>query len=76
MTKKWKHGFDHTTANGQRRMMAISMGLDSETYITKTSDINTPGDYGCDPLEDDMFKMIPSGDIVNLEERSRRLKKR
>ena len=30
-------------------------------------------DYGCDPLGDGRFKMIPSGDIVDFEERNRRL---
>lgn len=33
-------------------------------------------DYGADPLENGMFKMVPSGDIVNLEERNKRLKLR
>jgi len=31
------------------------------------------GDYGCDPVGDGTFRMIPSGDIVNFEERNRRL---
>jgi len=31
------------------------------------------GDYGCDPLGDGMYRMFPSGDIVNTEERKRRL---
>ena len=30
-------------------------------------------DIGCDPLENGMFKMIPSGDIVDWDERVRRL---
>ena len=30
-------------------------------------------DYGCDPLGDGRFKMVPSGDIVDFEERNRRL---
>ena len=35
-----------------------------------------PGkDYGADPLGNGKFKMVPSGDIVDLEERNRRLKK-
>ena len=38
-------------------------------------DTNKPGDYGADPLGNGMFKMVPSGDIVNHEERNRRLKK-
>lgn len=36
-----------------------------------------PGeDYGCDPLGDGTFKMVPSGDIVNYEERCKRLSRR
>lgn len=31
------------------------------------------GDHGCDPIGDGTFKMIPSGDIVTLEERNKRL---
>ena len=30
-------------------------------------------DYGSDPLGNGMFKMVPSGDVVDLEERNRRL---
>lgn len=33
-----------------------------------------PGpDYGADPLGDGTFRMVPSGDIVGLEESRRRL---
>ena len=32
-----------------------------------------PHDYGSDPLRDGKFKMVPSGDIVDREERDRRL---
>jgi hypothetical protein len=36
----------------------------------------TPGkDYGADPLGDGKFRMVPSGDIVDFEERQRRLRK-
>jgi hypothetical protein len=30
-------------------------------------------DYGCDPLGDGTFRMVPSGDVVDLAERNRRL---
>jgi hypothetical protein len=30
-------------------------------------------DYGADPMGNGMFKMVPSGDIVNREERNRRM---
>lgn len=32
-----------------------------------------PGDYGADPLGDGMFRMVPSGDVVDYAERCRRL---
>jgi hypothetical protein len=72
---KDKYDFDHTTADGQKRLMAISMGLDSEIYITKPINLQSEKDYGADPLGNGLFKMIPSGDIVNFEERNKRLKK-
>lgn len=33
------------------------------------------GDYGCDPIGDGLFRMVPSGDVVSLEEMRLRLKK-
>lgn len=44
--------------------------------IRETVDVHKPGDYGADPLGDGAFRMVPSGDIVNLEERNRRLDRR
>lgn len=41
----------------------------------KTIDTTKAGDYGADPLGDGRFRMVPSGDIVDFEERNRRLKK-
>lgn len=32
-------------------------------------------DRGCDPLGNNMFRMVPSGDIVDAAEKERRLKK-
>lgn len=32
-------------------------------------------DYGCDPLGDGKFKMVPSGDVVGQEEKEKRLGK-
>ncbi len=40
-----------------------------------TVDTRRPGDYGADPLPDGTFRMVPSGDIVDLTERNRRLKR-
>lgn len=80
MKKKKKnpypYGFDHTTGDGQKRLMAISIGDDSERWIGKPLIIKPEGDYGADPLENKMFRMIPSGDIVDYTERVRRLERR
>jgi hypothetical protein len=71
---KLKYDFDHTTGDGQKRLMAISRGLDSETYIAKRlPPLKAGQDYGADPLGDGTFKMVPSGDIVDFEERNMRL---
>lgn len=41
----------------------------------ETIDLSKPGDYGSDPIGDGTFRMVPSGDIVDLTERNRRLAK-
>ena len=50
--------------------------LDRETLTPKRRiiDIHAPGDYGCNPVGDGAFKMVPSGDIVDYAEMKRRLK--
>lgn len=75
MAGKFKYGFDHSTADGQKRLMAYSVGMDTETYIGKPIDLTRKGDYGSDPIGNGMFRMVPSGDVVNMEERNRRLAK-
>lgn len=52
--------------------------LDRETLtpVRRAVDLSTPGDYGADPLGDGTFRMVPSGDVVDYEERCRRLAKR
>lgn len=67
---------NYSTADGQRRLMAESMGLPSDTYIAKRVDLAAEGDYGADPLGDGRFRMVPSGDVVDLAERNRRLVRR
>ena len=42
--------------------------------LTKSIKI-VQGDFGSDPLSDGTFRMVPSGDIVDFEERNRRLNK-
>ena len=63
---------DYSSADGQKRLMAKSMGLPADTYLKKIN-ITQGGDYGSDPLGDGTFRMIPSGDIVDYTERNRRL---
>lgn len=49
--------------------------LDRETLtpIRRTIDLTHPGDYGCDPLPGGKFRMVPSGDVVDADEKERRL---
>ena len=35
--------------------------------------VHRAGDTGADPLGDGTFRMVPSGDVVDLSERNRRL---
>ena len=63
---------NYSDADGQKRLMAESVGMDSEHWIGKVVLI-TAGDYGCDPIGDGMFRMVPSGDVVDYAERCRRL---
>ena len=49
-------------------------GRGRETRIRRdVVDTSAPGDYGADPLGDGMFRMVPSGDVVDHAERNRRL---
>lgn len=38
-------------------------------------DTGKKGDHGADPLGDGRFRMVPSGDVVDYDERCRRLNK-
>lgn len=59
-----------------RPTQVFGVELDPETLtpISQKVDLDRPGDYGADPIGGGMFRMVPSGDIVGLEERNRRLK--
>jgi len=70
-----KHDFDVSTSDGQKRLMALSRGLPRDTYVPQPVDLDQPGDYGSDPLGDGKFRMVPSGDVVDREERNRRLQR-
>lgn len=65
---------DYSTGDGQKRLMAESVGLPSDTY-TRKIDLTAAGDYGADPIGDGLFRMVPSGDVVDYTERCRRLAK-
>lgn len=68
MTKR-----DHSTAEGQKRLMAESVGMDSEHWVGRPI-ARRSGDYGADPIGDGKFRMVPSGDIVDYAERCKRLR--
>ena len=47
--------------------------MQSKTYKARVVDASSTGDYGADPIGDGTFRMVPSGDIVDMSERNRRL---
>jgi hypothetical protein len=56
--------------------MVLGYRLDRRTLtpIRETLPARVPGqDYGADPLGDGMFRMVPSGDVVDFRERNKRL---
>ena len=59
----------------EARPQVFGYELDRRTLtpIRHAIDTTRPGDYGADPVGDGTFRMVPSGDIVTLEERNRRL---
>ena len=56
-------------------MGAYELDRKTLTPIRRAINTNRPGDYGSDPLGDGKFRMVPSGDILDYAERTRRLKK-
>lgn len=59
------------------RPVAVGYELDRTTLtpLRQYVDTQRAGDYGADPIGDGTFRMIPSGDIVSLDERNKRLTK-
>jgi hypothetical protein len=59
----------------QEHPTVLGYELDRETLkpISRTIDLNRPGDHGADPLGGGKFRMVPSGDVVDFEERNKRL---
>ena len=47
--------------------------MQSKTHKARVVDASRTGDYGADPIGDGTFRMVPSGDIVDMSERNRRL---
>ena len=47
--------------------------MQNKTHIARVVDTSRAGDYGADPIGDGTFRMVPSGDIVDMSERNRRL---
>jgi hypothetical protein len=47
--------------------------MQSKTHVSRKVDTTRAGDYGADPIGDGTFRMVPSGDVVDREERNRRL---
>lgn len=63
-------------ARDTKRPLVIFGGYEvaEDGGLIKRPIVNSPGkDYGADPLGDGRFRMVPSGDIVDLAERMRRL---
>lgn len=42
----------------------------------ETIDTTRQGDYGADPIGDGKFRMVPSGDVVDMAERNKRLERK
>ena len=69
-------------AKKRERYMTVLGGyvLDMHNHgrlVKPTVPTYAPGeDYGCDPMGDGTFRMVPSGDVVGEEERNRRLRKK
>lgn len=68
---------NNTKLRDMDRPTVLGYELDRVTLTPIKRAINTaaPGDYGADPLGDGTFRMVPSGDVVDLNERNRRLAK-
>lgn len=62
----------------EERPAVLGYALDRATLTPVRRTVNTaaPGDYGADPLGDGTYRMVPSGDIVDEEERNQRLARR
>lgn len=64
---KYLRDMDHPTVLGYELDRATL------TPIKRLIDVHTNEDHGADPIGDGMFRMVPSGDVVDWKERCRRL---
>lgn len=67
MDRKYLRDMDHPTVLG------YELDRSTLTPIKRVIDVNRSGDYGADPIGDGIFRMIPSGDVVDYAERCKRL---
>lgn len=58
----------------QPKVMGYQLDRYSLTPIREYIDTARGGDYGADPLPNGLFRMVPSGEVVSLEERNARLR--
>lgn len=64
------------SSDDKKPIVAFGYNLDeSGAPIRTTIPARKSGeDHGCDPLGNGMYRMVPSGDIVDFDERTRRLR--
>lgn len=72
---RYERSKEKISSDDKKPIVAFGYNLDaSGAPIRPTIAPSKPGeDYGCDPLGDGRFRMVPSGDIVDAAERRRRL---
>jgi hypothetical protein len=77
---RWETGEKEKNPKGTKTVKFSGHDLDLKgghlSVRRKVIDTRTSGDHGADPVGDGTFRMVPSGDIVSLEERNRRLSRR
>lgn len=54
-------------------VLGYALHRDTLTPIREHVELSRVGDYGCDPIGDGTYRMVPSGDIVDYDEMRRRL---
>jgi len=68
-----RYGYDHTTGEGQKRLMYESIGIDITSPRALPAHYEE-GEYGSDPILDEngeptgKIRMVPTGRVVDLRE--------